>query len=270
MTLSEAAVREILSLATEFALEAGALLALRQPDVREVVATKSSPTDMVTEVDSETEALLVRRILAARSNDGILGEEGANRAGSNGVRWVIDPLDGTTNYIYGYPAYGVSIGVEVDGAMAVGVVHDASRDETFAAWAGGGASVNGKTIEVTSQSDLRLSLVGTGFGYDAEVRRRQAAVTGQVLPLVRDIRRSGSAAIDLCSVACGRLDGYYEFGLNEWDRAAGMVIVREAGGRAAVFESPFGLALNVASGPALFNGLHVLVEEAVRGLGAGS
>ncbi len=263
MPISEVQAQQLLTLATEFALEAGALLTRRQPDVRELVTTKSSPTDMVTEVDRETEELLVRRIAIARPFDGILGEEGANRPGSNGVRWIIDPLDGTTNYIYGYPAYAVSIGVESEGEIVAGVVHDASRAETFAARLGGDASLDGKPLAVTPAQELRLALVGTGFAYDADVRRRQAAVTARILPLVRDIRRSGSAAIDLCSVACGRLDAYYEFGLNEWDRAAGMLIVREAGGRAAVFENAFGLPLNLASGRALFSPLHSLVGEAV-------
>lgn len=218
---------------------------------------------MVTEVDRETEALIVGRILAARPDDGVLGEEGANRAGTSGVRWVIDPLDGTTNYLYGYPAYAVSIGVEAEGTTVAGVVYDAARSELFSASKDGGAFLNGRAISVSGQERLELALCGTGFGYDREMRRRQAAVCNLLIPQLRDIRRSGSAAIDLCTVACGRVDAYYEFGLNDWDRAAGILIVREAGGRAELVESNFGQELNLASGPALFEPLHGLVREAV-------
>jgi myo-inositol-1(or 4)-monophosphatase len=267
MVVSGSEIEALLALATGLALEAGALLAERQPQVRQVVDTKSSVTDMVTEVDREAEALIVSRILAARPDDSLLGEEGANRTGTSGVRWVIDPLDGTTNYIYGYPAYSVSIGVEADGEMVVGVVYDAARSELFTASKDHGAYMNGAPISVSPQEQLALTLSGTGFGYDVEIRRRQAAVCARMTPRLRDIRRSGSAAIDLCTVACGRLDAYYEFGLNEWDRAAGMLIVREAGGRAEVLASDFGQQLNLASGPALFEPLHALVREAVAQLG---
>jgi myo-inositol-1(or 4)-monophosphatase len=267
MQVAPGEIAALLELATELALEAGTLLADRQPHVRRVVDTKSSPTDMVTEVDRETEALIVGRILAARPNDGVLGEEGANRAGTSGVRWVIDPLDGTTNYVYGYPAYSVSIAVEVDGETVAGAVYDAARSELFTANKGGGAFLNGRAISVSGQERLELALCATGFGYDVEIRRRQAAVCAVMTPRIRDIRRSGSAAIDLCTVACGRVDAYYEFGLNEWDRAAGMLIVREAGGRAEVLESSFGQALNLACGPALFEPLEALVREAVAAAG---
>jgi myo-inositol-1(or 4)-monophosphatase len=267
MSVAPGEIAALLELATELALEAGTLLADRQPHVRRVVDTKSSPTDMVTEVDRETEALIVGRILAARPTDGVLGEEGANRAGTSGVRWVIDPLDGTTNYVYGYPAYSVSIGVEADGETVVGVVYDAARGELFSASKGGGAFLNGKAISVSSQEQPGLALCATGFGYEPEIRRRQAAVCAWMTPRVRDIRRSGSAAIDLCSAACGRVDAYYEFGLNDWDRAAGILIVREAGGRAEVLESSFGQQLNLACGQALFEPLHRLVRDGVAQAG---
>ncbi|MEO9256670.1 MAG: inositol monophosphatase family protein, partial [Tepidiformaceae bacterium] len=196
MNVEPGEIAELLVLATELALEAGALLAERQPHVRRVVDTKSSPTDMVTEVDRETEALIVGRILAARPDDGVLGEEGANRRGTSGVRWVIDPLDGTTNYLYGYPAYAVSIGVESEGTTVAGVVYNAARNELFSASKGGGASLNGRAVSVSEQERLDLALCGTGFGYDREMRRRQAAVCNLMIPQLRDIRRSGSAAID--------------------------------------------------------------------------
>ncbi len=262
----DALIDELLPLATDLALEAGALLRERHPQVRDLVATKSTPTDMVTEVDRASEALLVRRILAARPHDAILGEEGANHPGSSGVRWVIDPLDGTTNYIYGYPAYAVSIGIEHKGEPVVGAVFDAARGELFAAARGRGATLDGRPIAVSTEADLTRALLGTGFAYDVERRRGQAAFTAYMLPRVRDIRRGGSAAIDLCSVACGRLDAYAEFGLNEWDRCAGMLIVNEAAGQAAVKPGAFGTELNIAASPALFEPLHALIREALATL----
>lgn len=228
--------RELLALATDIALEAGALLAERQPDVREFVGTKSSPTDMVTEVDRASEALIVARILAARPGDGILAEEGSAREGVSGVRWVIDPLDGTTNYLYGFPAYAVSIAVEADGETVAGVVYDASRAELFAAAVKLGASLNGQPIHVSSERELGRALIGTGFGYDPARRALQGALLARIVPHLRDVRRAGSAALDLCSVACGRLDGYYENGLNPWDYGAGALIVREAGGATGFLE----------------------------------
>jgi myo-inositol-1(or 4)-monophosphatase len=255
--------RELLPLATEFALEAGAFLAERQPLVREMVDSKSTPTDMVTEVDRAAEALLVDRILAARPDDGILGEEGANHGGTSGVRWVIDPLDGTTNYVYGFPAYAVSIGVELNGEAIAGAVHDAARRETYTAALGEGAFLDGRRLAVSTETRLPHALVGTGFAYDPEIRRRQGAIVAYLLPRVRDLRRSGSAALDLCSVAVGRLDAYAEFGLNEWDRSAGMLIVREAGGMAGVVPMGFVLDLNLAAGPALFPQVQALIREAM-------
>jgi fructose-1,6-bisphosphatase/inositol monophosphatase family enzyme len=182
------------------------------------------------------------------------------------VRWVIDPLDGTTNYIYGYPAYAVSIGVEHEGEPVVGVVFDASRGELFAAATGGGATLDGRPIAVSTETNLSRALLGTGFAYDVERRRGQAAFTAYIIPRVRDIRRGGSAALDLCSAACGRLDAYAEFGLNEWDRSAGMVIVREAGGVAAVKPGAFGTELNLAANPALFDPLHALIRDTLTAI----
>jgi myo-inositol-1(or 4)-monophosphatase len=265
MSVDGKLARDLLTLATEFALEAGALLAKRQPLVRESVDSKSTPTDMVTEVDRASEALLVERILAARPDDGILGEEGAHRTGTSGVRWVIDPLDGTTNYVYGFPAYAVSIGVELDGNAIAGAVHDAARGETYTAARGEGAFLDGRRLAVSSESRLPHALVGTGFAYDPEIRQRQGAVVAHLLPRVRDLRRSGSAALDLCSVAAGRLDAYAEFGLSDWDRSAGMLIVREAGGMAAVLPVGFVLDLNLAAGAGLYTQLEALVREAVAG-----
>lgn len=229
----------------------------------EQVATKTSATDMVSEVDRASERLLVEGILEARPDDGILGEEGTDRPGRSGVRWVIDPLDGTTNYLYGLPGFAVSIGVEVAGRSVVGVVLDPVHDELFAATLGRGATRDGSTIHCTTGSELGLSLIGTGFGYEADVRAEQAEVLRSVLPAVRDIRRFGAAAVDLCSVACGRIDGYYERGLQPWDLAAGGLIATEAGAvLGGVDGGPAGAALTLAAGPGIADGLRALLREA--------
>ncbi len=220
----------LLSLASATAREAGAMVAARAGHIRTDVGTKSTPTDMVTEVDRDSEALIVARILAARPADAILGEEGGGQPGTSGVRWVIDPLDGTTNYLYGYPAYAVSIAAEFEGVAVAGVVFDASRGDIFEAALGRGATLNGQPIRVSGKRELASALTGTGFGYDPQRRALQGAVLASLLPHIRDIRRGGSAALDLCAVACGRLDAFFELGLGPWDWAAAALIIREAGG----------------------------------------
>ena len=249
-------------LAAGIAREAGALLVHRLHDIRTDVATKSSATDMVSEVDRESEVLIVSRILAARPGDAILGEEGASREGSSGLRWVIDPLDGTTNYLYKRGDFCVSIGIERGDERLAAVVFDPVRDELFAACRGGGSTLNGEPIAVTASASLATALVGTGFGYDTMVRARQGTVVARVLPSVRDIRRGGSAALDLCAVACGRLDAYYESGLNPWDMAAGILVIEEAGGRVAFIDIPGERRAVVAAHPDLWDGLaRVLLAE---------
>ncbi len=223
------------ALAEAIAREAGALLLDGFEGVR-TVDLKSSPTDVVTEMDRAAEALIVRRILEARPDDGILGEEGADRPSRTGVRWVIDPLDGTVNYLYRRPDWAVSIGVEVDGASSAGAVFAPVHDELFAATLGGGATRNGRPIHVSSEARITHALVGTGFGYEAAVRKMQGAVVARLIGEVRDIRRSGSAALDLCALACGRLDAYYERGVHLWDIAAAGLVVREAGGNAETLD----------------------------------
>jgi myo-inositol-1(or 4)-monophosphatase len=193
------------------------------------VGTKSTGTDMVTEMDRAAEALIVDALLAERPADGIVGEEGTEREGTSGVRWVVDPLDGTTNYLYRLPGWGVSVAAEVDGVAVAGAVVDPVHGEAFTASRGGGAFLDGRPIRHSGQSRLDEALVATGFGYDAERRRRQAGVLVEVLPMVRDVRRFGAAAVDLCSVACGRIDGYFERGLAPWDLAAGALVAAEAG-----------------------------------------
>ena len=194
-----------------------------------VRATKSTNTDMVTEMDLWAERYITDALMAARPHDAIIGEEGTRRDGSSGVQWYVDPIDGTTNYLYGHPGYSVSIGASVDGNLAVGVVGDPTRREVFRARSGGGAFRNDVAIAASTRSLLAEALVGTGFGYRADRRRAQARVLHDVLPAVRDIRRMGGAAIDMCSVACGRLDAYYEYGISAWDIAAGTVIAVESG-----------------------------------------
>ncbi|HUQ38689.1 MAG TPA: inositol monophosphatase family protein [Acidimicrobiales bacterium] len=228
---------------------------------RTVVATKSSVTDMVTAVDRAAEVVLVDYLLGARPDDAIIGEEGTTTAGTTGITWVLDPIDGTTNYLYGFPAFCVSIGAERGGVRIAGAVHDPVRDETFTAWLGGGAFLNGAPIRCSDRSDLATALVGTGFAYAAEGRAWQADVLRHLLPRVRDIRRAGSAALDLCWVACGRLDATVERGLQPWDLAAGALVVTEAGG-VVHLDDHTSWRLVVSSAPAIAGDLLALVTEA--------
>jgi myo-inositol-1(or 4)-monophosphatase len=217
---------DLLAIAVETAAAAAALIA---GSVARDVDTKSTPTDMVTEVDRASEALVVERLRAHRPDDAILGEEGALDAGTSGVRWIVDPLDGTTNFLYRFPAYAVSIAAEVEGVVSVGVVHDVVHDEVFTATLGGGAFRDARPMRVGGPPTLATALIGTGFAYAPERRAQQAAVLAGLLGRVRDIRRAGSAALDQCWVAAGRLDGQYESGLQPWDLAAGRLIAAEAG-----------------------------------------
>lgn len=261
--MTDPSPRALLVLAEVTAREAGALLLHLRTTARTDVGTKSSATDMVSDADRASERLIVARLLAARPHDAILGEEGGASAGASGVRWVIDPLDGTTNYLYGLTHFAVSIAAEVDGEAVAGVVYDPVHDEAFTASLGGGAHLNGRPIAVSGKADLATALVATGFGYEAAVRARQGPVVARVLPMVRDIRRHGASALDLCNVACGRVDAYYERGLQAWDMAAGALIVREAGGLTSAIESgPAVPGSMVAATPALLEPLRRLVAEA--------
>ena len=224
---------ELLRLAEKVAADAGRLLLAGAADLRVDVSTKTSGTDMVSEMDRASEALIVEGILAERPDDAILGEEGASRPGTSGVRWVVDPLDGTTNYLYRHPTWAVSVGVEVGGRVEAGVVAAPGLDEVFTAARSKGAWLNGAPITVSGGDDLATALVGTGFGYQASRRARQAAVLPHLLPVVRDIRRNGVASLDLCWVACGRLEAYVEYGGQPWDVAAGLLVATEAGAAAS-------------------------------------
>jgi fructose-1,6-bisphosphatase/inositol monophosphatase family enzyme len=214
---------------------------------------------MVSDADRAAEEAISRLLRSERPSDGLLGEEGMSLEGASGRRWVVDPLDGTTNYLYRYRAWCVSVALEdADGGL-VGVVHDPLGGETFTAVRGQGAFVNEAPIRVREGADLSRALVATGFGYDPEVRAGQAELLRRVLPQVRDIRRAGAAALDLCHVAAGRLDGYFERGLKAWDLAAGALIVREAGG--AVLPLVGGRPGIAAAGPNLIDELADLVRE---------
>jgi len=252
--------RELLALAVTAAEDAAELLRTSRPDP-DAIATKSSGTDLVTDLDRAAEARIVDRILGARPEDGVLGEEGGERTGTSGVRWVIDPLDGTTNYVYGYPAYGVSIAAEDDGQAVAGVVVDVVSGERYTAALGQGAHRDDRPIRVSGADELAAALIGTGFSYDAATRGRQAAPLATVLPAVRDLRRSGSAALDLCAVACGRIDGFWERGLSSWDRAAGGLIAAEAGARVGRLGTAEPLTL-LAAPPGLYDALEALLEAA--------
>jgi len=258
---------ELADLAERVGRQAASLLLAGLDRERTSVSTKSSGTDMVTEIDRASEQLIVDALLAARPDDGILGEEGASRPGTSGIRWVIDPLDGTTNYLYRHPGFSVSIAAErldpstVDdgvqsGELLVGVVIDPVLDDVFRAARGAGSTRNGRPIRCSTVTDLGQALLATGFSYDPERRARQAGVIAGMIDRVRDIRRVGSAALDLCSVACGRVDAYAELGLKPWDMAAGTLIAREAGARVQNLHGgpPSSLSV-IAAPPALMEAL---------------
>ncbi|MEU7417554.1 inositol monophosphatase family protein [Streptomyces antibioticus] len=258
---------DLLALAREAARRAGELLRDGRPADLAVAATKSSPIDVVTEMDIAAEKLITGLISEHRPDDGFLGEEGASTEGSTGVRWVIDPLDGTVNYLYGLPTWSVSVAAEQDGETVVGVVEIPMRGETYHAVRGGGARATGawageRVLACRPPAPLDQALVSTGFNYVTEVRDHQADVARRLIPLLRDIRRGGSAAVDLCDVAAGRLDGYYERGLHPWDLAAGDLIAREAGaltgGRPG---EPPARDLAIAATPAVFAPLQRLLED---------
>jgi myo-inositol-1(or 4)-monophosphatase len=255
---------ELHDIAIEAGRETAALvLADRRQGVK-VAATKSSATDVVTEMDRRAESMLVDRILSQRPDDGIVGEEGADHVGETGVRWILDPIDGTVNFLYDLPTWAVSVAAEIDGVTVVGVVVAPALGETYVATAGGGARLHTgdevRTLRVNDPVPLASALVATGFGYTVERRRAQARVVRDVVPRVRDIRRGGACSIDLCHVAAGRLDGYYERGPRVWDLAAGGLVAREAGARVAGLHGrPAGESLIVAAGPTLFEPLHDLL-----------
>jgi myo-inositol-1(or 4)-monophosphatase len=221
------------------------------------VGSKSSETDLVSDADREAEEVIASLLSAERPEDGLLAEEGSARQGAGGRRWIVDPLDGTINYLYRLPAWCVSVALEDAEGPAVGAIFHPLRDELFAATRGGGCTANGAPVRVRGRERLDMALVATGFSYEPERRAEQAELVRRVLPRVRDIRRAGAAALDLAWVAAGRLDGYYERGLKPWDWAAGRLLVTEAGGATEEMRGePMGL---VAANPALLPALAELV-----------
>ncbi|MFJ5235057.1 inositol monophosphatase family protein [Kitasatospora sp. NPDC088391] len=255
-------LQDLLALAVEAATRAGELLRDGRPADLGVAATKSSPVDVVTEMDLASEKLVLELISTRRPDDGYLGEEGADRPGTSGVRWVVDPLDGTVNYLYGLPSWAVSVAAELDGEAVVGVVAVPARGELFRAVRGGGAFLGDRRLAVRPAPAWGQALVATGFGYLRERRVHQAEVLHALMGEVRDIRRGGAAAVDLCDLAAGRFDGYFERGLAPWDRAAGLLIAEEAG---ALTGSRPGLPadgeLTVAAPPGVFEPLRARLEE---------
>ncbi|MBO0713129.1 MAG: inositol monophosphatase [Acidimicrobiales bacterium] len=253
----------LLRLATSIAEEAGQLLLERLDQERTAVATKSSLTDMVTDADRASEALILGRLGNERPGDEVLTEEAGDLPGSTRVRWVVDPLDGTTNYLYRFPAWSVSVAAQLDGATVAGAVRDPARAITFSALAGHGSWQNGQPLLLSSPPPLERALVGTGFAYDAGRRAWQAQVLTAVLPAVRDVRRAGSAALDLCFVGAGHLDAFYESGIQAWDRAAGLLVASEAGAWVGGLDGgPPTTELTIATHPALAEPLRQLLARA--------
>jgi myo-inositol-1(or 4)-monophosphatase len=258
-------------LARSVAAEAADLLVSRHEHVR-VVQTKSSPTDVVTEMDRAAEELIRRRILAARPGDSILGEEGGETGSGSQVRWIVDPLDGTVNYLYGLPDWAVSIAAEVAGTVVAGVVCAPLQRNTYVATLGGGAWLHSgwrdgpARLSANTGVDLADALVATGFSYTAGQRARQGAIVAGLVPKIRDIRRAGAAAVDLCSLAAGRVDAYYESGVHYWDIAAGGLIASEAGARVGGLDGrAAGPDMTLAASPDLFGPLHDLLVS-LRGV----
>jgi myo-inositol-1(or 4)-monophosphatase len=241
-------MNELLELAVRIAKEAGALLVNRPEQLS--IETKSSDIDIVTQMDKASERLIVDAILAARPDDGIIGEEGADRPSKSGYTWVIDPIDGTVNYLYNMAGWSVSIAIKDQEGAVVGVVYSPTLNSMFTAIRGGGAFLNSKKINCNDPIELNRALIATGFAYSHELRQEQIKQFNDLILKIRDYRRNGSAAIDICNVAAGIVDGYYEMGLKEWDRAAAELIAKEAGAKVSVHGE-----LTIAAGPYLYGTL---------------
>jgi myo-inositol-1(or 4)-monophosphatase len=227
-------VGKMFDLACKAAAETGEVLSRKQQS--EFTISKKGRVDLVTEMDLLAEALIIDRIHTHFPEHQILAEEGGASVGSVPIKWIIDPLDGTTNYAHGYRFFSVSIGVELEGEIVLGVVYDPICDELFSSIRGEGAKLNGRTISVSEETDLLDSLLCTGFSYGEEEIDQNLRLFNQMTRVARSIRRDGSAALDLCYIACGRFDGFWELSLNPWDVAAGTLIVKEAGGSVSRFD----------------------------------
>ncbi|TDB72761.1 inositol monophosphatase family protein [Micromonospora sp. KC723] len=258
MTRSAPASTELLAIAVDVAREAADTAYRMRAEGVSVAATKTTVTDVVTAADRAVERQVLDTLAKLRPDDAVLGEEyGAGEGAGSGVRWIVDPIDGTVNYLYGIPYCAVSLAAEVDGDMVAGVVRNLYTGEEWTATAGGGAWRDGRRLRCSTETDLGQTLVATGFGYDAARRAHQARVVAELIPQVRDIRRQGAASLDLCLAAEGRVDAYYEKGLAAWDLAAGGLVAAEAGLRVGGLEGrPAGPDLVIAAPPALFAPLH--------------
>jgi myo-inositol-1(or 4)-monophosphatase len=250
----------LLELAVSVAREAGELASTMHAEGVDVAGLKSSPTDVVTEADRACEELLRDRLLGARPDDGFFGEEGHDDSGSSGVRWIVDPIDGTVNYLYGLPHYAVSVAAEQDGRVVAGAVVAPALALEYAASLGGGARLNGVPLGRHGSPPLEEALVGTGFSYEPDVRAHQAAAVARMLPQVRDIRRIGSCALDLCALAVGSLDAYVEEGPHLWDHAAGGLVATECGARIDVRATPRGHDLVVCAPEPIWSSFVRLVD----------
>ena len=259
MTLAD----ELLAVAVSLARSAGDMaLAGRKAGLHNV-QTKSTATDMVTEFDRASEVLIVEGIRTARPEDAIVGEEGASISGTSGITWYIDPIDGTTNFLYDLPAWAVSIGAEDSSGPLAGVVYIPALGEMFTATRGGGAFLNGAPIQSNNITDVSQALVCTGFSYSADQRTIQAQRVSRFIHQIRDIRRAGAAAIDLCFVACGRIDAYFEENLHQWDISAGILIAHEAGCRSGDFSGHTPRPAEIlTTAPAIFDQLSHLIMAA--------
>ena len=248
---------ELLALALRIGKEAGEMLMARPAELQ--VSTKSTAIDVVTQMDIRAEAFIVQELMAARPGDGILGEEGADCISTTGITWVIDPIDGTVNYLYNLPGWNISIAAKDEEGQLIGVVTAPTINSTWWAVRGEGAFYNGAKISCNEPIEFNRALVGTGFQYDIAHRGEQIKHVSEMLPKVRDIRRNGAAAVDLCHVAMGALDAYYEHGLKEWDWAAAGLIATEAGARFGLYgQAPYMMTL--AAGPSLYGELEAFLQ----------
>ena len=228
------------------------------------IEKKSSSSDYVTSLDRQIESGIVQFIRKNRANDGILGEEGASRSGTSGIRWIIDPIDGTSNFVYSIPYFSISIAIEAEGEIVAGVVADLSSNDIFDAVKGHGSRCNNEVIKVNDNDSLQSAIVTTGFSYRPERREFQGGMLQHILPRIGDIRRFGSAALDLCWLATGRVDAFYEEGLNLWDYAAGSLIVSEAGGTVRTVNLAHGINLLLATNAHLDKEFQILINNALQ------
>lgn len=259
----------LLDIALSAAAEAAALARSTREKALTEISTKSTSTDVVTAADKAGERLIRDRLAVARPGDRIVGEEGGEQDAVPGtVRWILDPIDGTVNYVYGVPYYAVAIAAERDGRLLLGVVHNIADGTVWHATAGGGAFRDGEPIHCGNPTELSRALIATGFGYDPEVRRQQGEVFAAVIPEVRDIRRMGSAAVDLCLLAEGVLDGYYERGPRLWDYAAGGLIAAEAGAVVSgLYRDAPDVGMTLAAAPGVYPALRSLLRSRIPDTG---